>query len=61
MSYFSIDSIGASTTNEASLRRKQELEGNPTQQVAYAGIPDIGSLLNGSHNPTQSTASGIRA
>ena len=56
-----ISSIGSSSTQEAGLRKKDEQEGNPYAQVAYASIPNIGSLLNGSQNQTQSTASGIRA
>ena len=60
MSNFTIDSIGGSKTKEAGFYKKSD-EGSAPQQVAYAGIPDIGSLLNGSQSQTQSTASGIRA
>lgn len=61
MGNFSIDSIGGSKTQGANFFKKNEEEGKAAQQVAYAGIPNIGSLLNGSQNQTQSTASGIRA
>lgn len=52
-----IEAIGKTTTNEAELRRKNEQQNNGFANVAYAGIPDIGSLLNGSQNQ-QSTVSG---
>jgi hypothetical protein len=61
MGNFSIDSIGGSKTQSSAFMKREEQEGNAAQQVAYAGIPNIGSLLNGSQNQTQSTASGIRA
>lgn len=57
-----LNGIGGSTTQGAGFFKKTDWEKNQAAtHVAYAGIPDIGSLLNGSQSQTQSTASGIRA